>query len=442
LAERASREGAGTVPSVDRTSDVVRRAPFGENPTVGVRGASTQRRILRAALQVFSEHGYSDTKVERITGAAGCSRPAFYQYFSSKEDLFWSLAGHFANDMGELAESIGAVTPDRDGVDHLTEWLDAFIDLCTAYDPILAGYQAATRDRRPDVRDTRAIGRRVGDAIFRGAGAGHLDRDRPAMANTTVGVVMRAIYYWQLGLGQLDRRRFTEGLARTIHRMLHGAVDGVNVTPVTKAPPRRAPRWPEFPGSDVHDDSLRPRGRLTRARLLEAATAVLPDRGYHDTRVDDIVQAAEVSHGSFYRYFDNKDHLFHVLAEQAAGAMSDLVARFPQGAPTEALENWLAEWFATYRRHGGVISAWQEIDYQDPELASFSLEVAIVFFDRLGRIVHQRGFGDSTVDALVLLAVIERIPYSVLALRHIDTDEAVDASTFIVRRGIFGEEMR
>lgn len=433
--------GAGTVPPMDDAAQVVRRAPFGENPLVGERGASTQRRIMGAALEVFSEHGYHETRVELITEAAGCSRPAFYQYFSSKEELFWRLAGHLANDMVELAEGIGAVTADADGLHHLCEWLDAFIDLCTEYDPILTGYQAAARERPPDTKGTRVIGNRVGVAIVKGAGPGHPELALPALTNTTVGVIIRTIYYWKLGLGQLNRERMVEGLARTIHRTLHGAVDGVNVTPASKAPPRRAPKWPEWPGSKGVDPAMRPRGRQTRQKLLDAGSAVLPVRGYHNTRVDDIVEAAGVSHGSFYRYFGSKDDLFHVLAEEAATSMVDVVSTFPDDAEAEPLRQWLQDWFASYRRNGGVISVWQEIDYEDPELQAFSLDVAIVAFDRLQRIVHQRGFGDSTVDALVLLSVIERIPYSTLAIQHLDQDEAVEASGLLIRRGLFGAEM-
>lgn len=427
---------------MDGAAEVVRRAPFGENPLVGERGASTQRRILAAALDVFAEHGYHDTRVELITEVAGCSRPAFYQYFSSKEDLFWRLAGHLANDMGKLAEGIGAVTSDEEGLEHLRQWLDAFIDLCTDYDPILSGYQAAARERRPDTKDTRDIGNRVGVAIIKGAGPGHRELDVPALTNTVVGVVIRTIYYWQLGLGQIGRRRFIDGLAQTVHRLLHGAIEGVNVTAVTKPPTRRAPKWPEFPGSPAHDPGLRPRGQKTRQKLLDAGSTVLPQRGYHNARVDDIVEVAGVSHGSFYRYFANKDHLFHVLAEEAATAMVELVSTFPDGAEPEPLREWLQNWFQTYRNNGGVISAWQEIEYDSPELSTFSLEIAIVTFDRLSRIVSQRGFGDATVDAIVLLSVIERIPYSVLAVRHITEDEAVEASAFIVRRGLFGARMR
>lgn len=419
------------MPSMEQAGEVVRRSPFGENPAVGLRGATTQRRILGAALGVFSEHTYHDTTVERITEAAGCSRPAFYQYFSSKEELFWRLAGHFANDMGELTEGIGAVTPDAEGLDHLRRWLDAFIDLCTQYHPILSGYRAAPRDRR-------LVGDRVGAAILRSAGPGHPELARPALTNTIVVVVTRTIHYWQIGLGQLSRSRFIDGVAQTIHRLLHGAVEGVNVTPVRKPPSRRAPSWPQWPDADADVPALRPRGRKTRQQLLDAGSAVLPKRGYHNTRVDDIVEAAGVSHGSFYRYFNSKDHLFHVLAEEAATAMVELVSSFPEGAEPEPLHGWLDRWFTTYRENGGVISAWQEIDYDDPALQAYSLEVAIVIFDRLQRIVHQRAFGDPAVDSLVLLSVIERVPYSVLAEGHIDPDEAVAASAFVVRRGLFG----
>jgi hypothetical protein len=95
-------------------------------------------------------------------------------------------------------------------------------------------------------------------------------------------------------------------------------------------------------------------------------------------------------------------------------------------------------WLKSYRSNGGVISAWQEITVSDPELATFSIEVAIVAFDRLNRIVSRRGFGDSAVDAVTLLALVERVPYAALALGTIDERAAVDASVFLIRRGLFG----
>jgi AcrR family transcriptional regulator len=241
-----------------------------------------------------------------------------------------------------------------------------------------------------------------------------------------------------VGLGQLSRERLVTGLACTVHRLLHGPIDGVNVLPVVRPPKRAAPRWPEVPGHGERALPLRPRGQATRQKLLDAGAIVLPRRGYHDTRVDDLVEEAGVSHGSFYRYFDRKDDLFHVLAEQAAVRMVQLVGDFPRERGAEPLRAWLERWFAAYRANGGVISAWQEIDYDDPVLASFSREIALVVFDRLVRIVHQRRFGDPSVGALVLLAVIERLPYSVLVLEYLDEPDAVEASLTLIRRGILG----
>ena len=86
--------------------EIARRRPFGANPTVGERGAETQNKILDAGLDVFAEAGFDGARVELITERAGCSRPAFYQYFSSKDDVFWKLAARVGHDMVELADRL------------------------------------------------------------------------------------------------------------------------------------------------------------------------------------------------------------------------------------------------------------------------------------------------------------------------------------------------
>ena len=51
--------------------------------------------------------------------------------------------------------------------------------------------------------------------------------------------------------------------------------------------------------------------------------------GYHATRVDDLADAAGVSHGVFYRYFENKDQLAIVLTVQAMRAVADAFVEIP-----------------------------------------------------------------------------------------------------------------
>ncbi len=252
-------------------------------------------------------------------------------------------------------------------------------------------------------------------------------------------MVLRSVHYWLLGLFSVPRPRFTRGLAETVHRTIHGPVTGVNVGTAVAAPPMVVPMWPDAPAGDLPDRPMRPRGIATRQRLLGAAGAVLPRRGYHATRVDDIVDEAGCSHGTFYQYFESTDHLFRSLALDAGQQLADLVDDFPT-APDGPLDEWLARWFAAYRSNGGVISAWQEIDPGDPAMATMSLELMMVFFDRLARAVHTRGFGDTEVDAITLLAVIERVPYTVFVLHDLDEAPALAAAHHLIARGIFGRE--
>ena len=69
-------------------SPSTRRAPFSDNPRVGARGQRTRQRILDAALQLFGDEGFHRCSIARISEQADCSRVSFYQYFSSKEDVF------------------------------------------------------------------------------------------------------------------------------------------------------------------------------------------------------------------------------------------------------------------------------------------------------------------------------------------------------------------
>ena len=145
-----------------------------------------------------------------------------------------------------------------------------------------------------------------------------------------------------------------------------------------------------------------------------------------------------MSHGSFYRYFDNKEDFFRVLAEEASTRMIELLDAFPIDAPEPELRAWLRDWFATYESNGGVISTWQEMQTSDADLLSFGQQVAATVMARLMALLDERGFGDPLVDAVALLAVVERLPYSVYTLRFTKRDDAIDAMVTIIRRGFLG----
>lgn len=59
----------------------------------------------------------------------------------------------------------------------------------------------------------------------------------------------------------------------------------------------------------------------TRTRILEAAARVFAEKGYHETRMDDIVAASSTSKGSLYFHFPNKEEIFFGLVETFIGLL-------------------------------------------------------------------------------------------------------------------------
>ncbi|MBK9781468.1 MAG: TetR/AcrR family transcriptional regulator [Anaerolineales bacterium] len=64
----------------------------------------------------------------------------------------------------------------------------------------------------------------------------------------------------------------------------------------------------------------------TRSRILEAAVKVFATKGYHDTKVDDIVNEAQTSKGSFYFYFPSKQDIFIALSDTFADLLESRLA--------------------------------------------------------------------------------------------------------------------
>ena len=57
-----------------------------------------------------------------------------------------------------------------------------------------------------------------------------------------------------------------------------------------------------------------------------------------------------------------------------------------------------------------MISTWQEMQTSDADLLGFGQQVAATVMARLMALLDERGFGDPLIDAVALLAVVERTP--------------------------------
>jgi AcrR family transcriptional regulator len=426
-------------------ASVTRRAPFSDNPQVGARGLRTQQRILDAALRVFDEDGYHRATIERVARQAGCSRVSVYQYFSGKEELFRHLAGQVARQLAASSEALDPVTPDAAGWSSLRAWVGRHTDVYERYEPVFHAFDAAAAT----------------DEAVAGGAARFSDRNRatirsrlattsasPRQLDATIGLVLETIsraHYIATILraaapSTFARERVDDALADVVHRTLFGLDHAVNVhPPATSAPPTilfEEEVWGDLvegrPATAQHDLATTP------ATLLDAGRDVFVQRGYVGTRVDDLVAAAGVSHGAFYRYFQNKGELARLLAANAMRTVAAVLASMPVAAPDGsidrvALRRWLRNYHAAHAGEAAMFRVWIDATLHDPGLDGDSAPALDWGRRRLARFLAPRGFGDIDTEAVVLVALLETFG----ARDRPPAD--VEAASHIVAQGLIGD---
>jgi len=201
----------------------------------------------------------------------------------------------------------------------------------------------------------------------------------------------------------------------------------------------------ETAGTPARQRELRAQGRETMSRLLEAGLCVFAERGYHASRVDDVVREARTSHGTFYLYFTNKEDLLRALAVDCAqelAKLADTIGPITSDAAGRAeLRSFLGRFLETYRRYGPVIRAWMEDQVGEREIDRLGVKAFTAIGDRLGRRMRAAGSALAVSDEAAvgaLMAMLERFSYAVASRRVVIDDETVlDTLSTIVHRGFF-----
>jgi AcrR family transcriptional regulator len=85
------------------------------------------------------------------------------------------------------------------------------------------------------------------------------------------------------------------------------------------------------------------RAAATRLRLFRCALRLFAKRGFQNVTVEDITEAADVGKGTFFNYFESKDHVLGVMAEVQLGKARDAASRaFLNNQPIYAVLRRLA----------------------------------------------------------------------------------------------------
>lgn len=104
--------------------------------TQGTRAAAPARRrlsaadrraaILEAALDVFSERGFSDASLDDVAARGGISKALIYEHFGSKRELQVVLLDTYLHEL--IARVVGAIGSATTDEERLRAGLEAFLD--------------------------------------------------------------------------------------------------------------------------------------------------------------------------------------------------------------------------------------------------------------------------------------------------------------------------
>lgn len=104
VASNATSNAWSTTPKSWRRAS----SPVLHNRRVAKLEIGREEQILQEALRLFSQAGYHGTSLQEIADELGITRPAFYYYFNSKDELLWRLIGNLGDQLLEESRPIVA----------------------------------------------------------------------------------------------------------------------------------------------------------------------------------------------------------------------------------------------------------------------------------------------------------------------------------------------
>jgi AcrR family transcriptional regulator len=181
------------------------------------------------------------------------------------------------------------------------------------------------------------------------------------------------------------------------------------------------------------------RAERTAARLRLAAREAFAELGWNATRVEDIVQRAGVSHGTFYTYYENKSALLRDLVEGSQADLATLASASWRGDDTRgAIEYVITGIVDLFARDAVVVKTWLQAAREDDTFGELYVASRVLFVRRVAEhlaaaaAVSGRQTPSAHTVASSLVAMVEHFAYLWLVLGEShDRRDAIDALVLV-----------
>lgn len=173
---------------------------------------------------------------------------------------------------------------------------------------------------------------------------------------------------------------------------------------------------------------------LSHKRILDAAARLFRERGVASTSVSDVMSAADMTHGGFYRHFSSKNDLVAAAFAHAVDeALQDIDRADPgpdrQAAVEAYIERYLSREHVAERGKGCPLAA---LAGELSRVSGPPREAAADAMGRMARALDEAG----DADTLRSIALISLMLGSVVLARLATSDEEISAVAEAGRTGV------
>src|SRR3984893_10898200 len=88
-----------------------------------------------------------------------------------------------------------------------------------------------------------------------------------------------------------------------------------------------------------------PRALATREKILKAAARLFALKGYHDTKLEELLSAAEVTTGAFFHHFGSKEDLGFAVLDRHMEKRRQLLDEIERRMPPPSVDDPLGQVF-------------------------------------------------------------------------------------------------
>jgi TetR/AcrR family transcriptional repressor of nem operon len=148
----------------------------------------------------------------------------------------------------------------------------------------------------------------------------------------------------------------------------------------------------------------------SRGRIVEEASRLFRERGIDGVTVAEVMEAAGLTHGGFYRHFPSKEALVAEALGSALRQRADALAPTPTRDTAQALSDYVVDYLSaghvTHPARGCMLAAvGSDVAHAGARVQQSAADGAAALIERLGQsLEHTRS--EPRSDAIVLLSTL------------------------------------